>query len=178
MLASKVSSLEVRLASAPSQKLVDSMRHELRILKRLEYNADDIDADRDPEMTGVHEDEMKDLESVLVAKLRRVESELVRERNQKMDLTTACDQLKRDLAECEAVKEEAEKLVASLEADLEMAISSPATPKVTRRTSSAPSRNRWGESLYTGADFGPRCTTTTSRIRAFCSTIEDRRRCF
>ena len=137
MLASKVASLEADLASAPSQALVENMRHELRILKRLEYNAEDIDPDRDPEMTGVHEDEMKDLESVLVAKLRRVESELVKERNQRTELTGACDQLKLDLAECKKAKEEAEKLVASLEVDLEKAISSPATPMLSRTTSAS-----------------------------------------
>lgn len=139
-LSSQVSSLESQLASAPSQTLVDNMKHELRILKRLEYNADDVDPDRDPEMTGVHEEELKDLESVLVAKLRRVEGELVKERNQKMDLTTECDQLKRDLLECEKAKVEAEKLVSSLESDLEKAIASPSTPfytpKVMRTSSS------------------------------------------
>jgi homeobox protein cut-like len=130
MLASKVSTLETHLASAPSQTLVDNMRHELRILKRLEYNADDIDPDRDPEMTGGHESEFKDLESVLVAKIRRVESELVRERTKKMDLTNSCDQLKRELSECEKAKAEAEKLAMSLEADLEKAIASSATQTV------------------------------------------------
>lgn len=136
MLASKVSTLEADLAAAPSQSLVESMRHELRILKRLEYNADDVDAERDPEMTGgAQEDELKDLETVLVAKLRRVESELVKERNQRTDLTSACDQLKRDLQECEAAKADCEKLVVSLEADLEKAIASPATPKLARVTS-------------------------------------------
>jgi len=138
MLVSKVSALESDLASAPSQSLVESMKHELRILKRLEYNADDVDPDRDPEMTGgVHDEEISDLESVLVAKLRRVESELVKERNQRTDLTSACDQLKRDLEQIEVAKAEAEKLVASLEADLEKAIASTAAPKVDR-SSSAP----------------------------------------
>lgn len=137
-LVSKASALEADLAAAPSQKLVDSMRHELRILKRLEYNADDVDPDRDPEMTGsVQDEEMKDLESVLVAKLRRVESDLVKERNQRTDLVSACDELRRDLKETEAAKADAEKLVASLEADLEKAIASTATPKLDR-TSSAP----------------------------------------
>jgi homeobox protein cut-like len=136
LLASRVASLEADLAAAPSQSLVESMRHELRILKRLEYNAHDVDAERDPEMTGgVQEDEMKDLESVLVAKLRRVESELVRERNQRTDLSSSCDQLKRDLQECEAAKAECETLIATLEADLEKAIASPATPKLARATS-------------------------------------------
>ena len=38
-LTSRVSSLEMQVANAPSQDVVDKMRHELRILKRLEYNA-------------------------------------------------------------------------------------------------------------------------------------------
>ena len=51
-----------------------------------------------------------------------------------MDLSNACDQLKRDLAECEKAKVEAEKLVMSLEMDLEKAIASPATPTVYRKS--------------------------------------------
>ena len=52
-LTNQLSSLELKVANAPSQDVVDKMRHELRILKRLEYNALDIDHnDRsDPETT-------------------------------------------------------------------------------------------------------------------------------
>jgi homeobox protein cut-like len=132
-LNSTVASLESQLAAAPSQSLLESMKRELRILKRLEYNADDIDADRDPEMTGGNEDEEKNLESVLVAKLRRTESELVRERNLKMDNSKTVDQLKRELAASEKAKAELEKLVASLEADLEKAIVAPLTPSKSRK---------------------------------------------
>lgn len=132
-LNAKMVSLESQLAAAPSQSLLESMKRELRILKRLEYNADDIDADRDPEMTGGNEDEEKNLESVLVAKLRRTESELVKERNLKMDHSKTVDQLKRELAASEKSKTDLEKLVASLEADLEKAIAAPMTPSKSRK---------------------------------------------
>jgi homeobox protein cut-like len=139
-LKSNLSSLEGQLAEAPSQSLIDSMKRELRILKRLEYNADDPDiADRDPEMTGTGEGHEKDLESVLVAKLRRVESELVKERNQKADVGNECEQLRQEVSALEMAKTEAEKVVASLEADLDKAIS--------RSSTQSPSKPRSKESL-------------------------------
>lgn len=129
LLSSNAMSLESRLAAAPTQDMVDGMKRELRILKRLEYNAHDVDADRDPEMTGFAEDEEKDFESVLVAKLRRVESELVRERNLKLDQAKECEEMKRQLSEAEKTKVEAEKLVDALETDLQKAIASPQLQK-------------------------------------------------
>ena len=42
-LNSNLVSLESQLFAAPSQSSVDSMKRELRILKRLEYNADDLE---------------------------------------------------------------------------------------------------------------------------------------
>ena len=129
ILNSNLASLEAQLAAAPSQSLVDSMKHELRVLKRLEYNADDVEVgERDPEIAGRNEDTEKDLESVLVAKLRRVESELVRERNEKSDAIKECEELKNAVAEAQQAKKESEKLVASLEADLDRAIAAPASP--------------------------------------------------
>lgn len=119
-----LSSLQDQLAEAPSQSLIDNMKRELRILKLLEYNADDPDlVDRDPEMTGSGEGHEKDLESVLVAKLRRVESELVKERNQKTEISQVYEQLRGELHVLESAKIEAEKVIASLEADLDKAIS-------------------------------------------------------
>lgn len=139
-LKENISSLEGRLAEAPSQALVDNMKRELRILKRLEYNADDPDlADRDPEMTGTSESHEKDLESVLVAKLRRVESELVKERNQRAEVWDECGQLRQQVSLLELGKAEAEKVVASLEADLDKAISS--------SSSQSPAKARSKESL-------------------------------
>jgi homeobox protein cut-like len=130
MLVSDVSSLEARLAAAPSQSLVDNMKRELRILKRLEYNAED--ADHEPEMTGVTQEE--DLESVLIAKLRRVESELVRERNSKIEAAKESIQLRNDLSEAQLAQAEFEALVASLEADLQRAISAPSASTAQRKT--------------------------------------------
>ena len=41
------------MANAPSNDVIDKMRHELRILKRLEYNAVDLDqGGGDHEMAG------------------------------------------------------------------------------------------------------------------------------
>ena len=128
-LKSSILSLEAQLASAPSQALLNSMKRELRILKRLEYNADDVDAPEDPEMTGAglpeSEEDDKNLESVLVEKLRRSESDLVKERNAKLEQAKECDRLKGEIEAAMKAKEEAETLVASLENDLQRAIAAP-----------------------------------------------------
>ena len=42
-LAGKVKQLETQISNAPSKDMIDNMRRELRILKKLEYNASDID---------------------------------------------------------------------------------------------------------------------------------------
>ena len=123
-LNSNLASLESQLSSAPSQTLVDNMKRELRILKRLEYNADDVDTDRDPEIARGTDDE-KDLEEVLVAKLRKAESELVSERNSKTELMKSTSKLKDELVKAEEAKVKAESLVSSLEKDLERAIAAP-----------------------------------------------------
>jgi homeobox protein cut-like len=135
-----LTSLETQLAAAPSQSLVDSMKRELRILKRLEYNADDPDLDaRDPEMTGGDEDHEKDLESVLVAKLRRVEGELVKERNGKEETKEQEDRLREEIASLGREKTEADSTIASLERDLDKAITSSASPsKPSTKKSSTP----------------------------------------
>ena len=128
-------SLETQLAAAPSQTLVESMKRELRVLKRLEYNADDIETDdRDPEIAGGNEDAEKDLESVLVSKLRRAETELITERNSRKESSAECESLRKAVAKAEKAREEADKLVVSLEKDLAKAIATPVTPKSTRKT--------------------------------------------
>lgn len=118
-LKSKMTALESELASAPSKKYVERMKRELRILKRLEYNAEEVE--RDPEMTGGDEDE-QDFETVLVAKLKRVEAELVRERNHKVELLQECDGIKIQFAELETAKKTADEVIVSLERDLERAL--------------------------------------------------------
>jgi homeobox protein cut-like len=126
-LNAELSEVAMELEAAPSQSLVDSMKRELRILKRLEYNADDPDVpEPNPEIAG--EDQEKDLESVLVAKLRRVESELVKERNHVTDVKNQWEALRNEMKELELAKQEADKMVASLEKDLDRAISSSASP--------------------------------------------------
>ncbi|KAL3816964.1 hypothetical protein ACHAXA_011752 [Cyclostephanos tholiformis] len=119
-LTNRVSSLEMQLANSPSQDVVDKMRHELRILKRLEYNAVDFDH-RDPEMTGKDDD----LESVLVAKLRKVEAELVRERREKSEEYKARNELNQRLVDVQKSLDDAQDLIASLENDLQIAVATP-----------------------------------------------------
>ena len=137
-----LSDLEAQLAAAPSQALLNSMKRELRILKRLEYNAHDVDAPEDPEMTGAGisgDDDDKDLESVLVEKLRKTESDLVKERSSKLEQSKECDKLRASLEDANKARDAAEKLVQSLEKDLERAISAPAiteTPVKAKRTTS------------------------------------------
>lgn len=134
-LSSGVRSLQAQLAEAPSQSLIDSMKRELRILKRLEYNADDPElAERDPEMTNPE----NDLESVLVAKLRKVESELVKERNLASDAGQECEQLKQKISEMEKAQIDANKVIASLEADLDKAVSTVTSPVKSKSKASLP----------------------------------------
>jgi homeobox protein cut-like len=137
-----LSDLEAQLAAAPSQGLLSSMKRELRILKRLEYNADEVDAPEDPEMTGAGisvDGDDKDLESVLVEKLRKTESDLVKERNSKLEQSKECDRLKAEMEAANKARQAAEMLVHTLENDLERAISAPALTespgKVKRATS-------------------------------------------
>eukprot|EP00566_Odontella_aurita_P008811 CAMPEP_0113553646 /NCGR_PEP_ID=MMETSP0015_2-20120614/15726_1 /TAXON_ID=2838 /ORGANISM="Odontella" /LENGTH=842 /DNA_ID=CAMNT_0000454733 /DNA_START=13 /DNA_END=2541 /DNA_ORIENTATION=- /assembly_acc=CAM_ASM_000160 len=122
-LSSTVADLNAQISNAPSRETVENMKRELRILKRLEYNAVDADADRDPEMTTFgQEDRHTDLESVLVAKLKRVESELVTERRERNERTIECDALRQQLLGAEKARADSDALVAALEADLERAI--------------------------------------------------------
>jgi homeobox protein cut-like len=137
-LNSNLTSLEAQVASAPNQALVESMKRELRILKRLEYNADDVDTELDPEIAGGSSCDEKDLESVLVAKLRKSECDLVMERNSKSDLLSTMESLKVALSASEKSKQEAEKLVAALEKDLERAISTQTTEHPNKNVSHLP----------------------------------------
>lgn len=135
-LQNELSHVAMELEAAPSQSLVDSMKRELRILKRLEYNADDPDMpESNPEIAG--EDQEKDLESVLVAKLRRVESELVKERNSVSEIRQECEALRTEMKELEKSKSEADDMIASLEKDLDRAISSSASPSKASQKKSA-----------------------------------------
>jgi len=127
-LTNKVSSLETQIRNAPSKEMVDNLLRELRILKKLEYNAVDIDAEREPEMTSSRTgDEIDDLETVLIGKLRKVEADLVKERREKSDQLLECKQLNEKIAVLEKSKLDSDALALRLEADLEKAIVAPNT---------------------------------------------------
>jgi homeobox protein cut-like len=137
-LNAKIVKLEMQLSTVPSPTLFENMKRELRVLKRLEYNAadentnDDVDTDRDPEIaggggSGSNNMDENDLEAVLVMKLRRVEKELIAERNLKSELVETIDALKQKLVHTEQAKLEYEQLASSLEKDLDRAIATPQT---------------------------------------------------
>eukprot|EP00978_Attheya_sp_CCMP212_P015513 scaffold39980_cov50-Attheya_sp.AAC.4 len=127
-LSTSVSSLQAQLTNAPSLSVVENMKRELRILKRLEYNAVDADSEQDPEVTtsGDGNEIVGDLEAVLVAKLRRTEAELVKERHSKKEMSQKCDDLSDQVSKLEIGKVQADKLIYSLESDLQKAITTPA----------------------------------------------------
>jgi len=136
-LTKQLTSLEMQVANAPSQDAVNKMRHELRILKRLEYNAVDLDHDRDhPEITKPGDSAKDDdLESVLVAKLRKVEADLVRERRQKSEGEKELEIMNQQLVKLQKELHDAQELIASLENDLQLAVATPPTPTATHSTS-------------------------------------------
>lgn len=124
-LANKISSLEREIANAPSKEKVESMRRELRILKNIEYNAVDIDVEKEePELTSTPSKD-DDLESVLIGKLRKVEAELVKERREKNTQIEECQKIQEEMIALEKAKTDADNLVARLERDLEQAITTP-----------------------------------------------------
>lgn len=124
----QINSMQQDLASAPSPQLVETMKRELRILKRLEYNAD---TDQNPEIAG-NQDDVTDLESVLVSKLKKAESELVTERVGREEFEKECTSLQTRLAEAEKRQREQETLLTSLEGDLARAITAPVPPPAIR----------------------------------------------
>ncbi len=127
-LAKKVNTLEAEIAQAPSRDMINSMRRELRILKKLEYNATDIDPEKEaPELTNLGtDDDINDLESVLMNKLRKVETDLVKERRERTNNYQQCEELREELAKLKKKKLEAEALAVRLEADLDRATAVPA----------------------------------------------------
>lgn len=146
-LLSEVSQLEAQIASSPSSEMIEKMQHELRILKRLEYNADEeltgFDENRrDPEMTSLPVNHKEsDLETILVNRLRKMEADLVKERNAKAEKQQEYDLLQKRVAELEHEKNEAHKLISSLESDLQLAIASPPLNIIASAESSMMSRS-------------------------------------
>jgi len=134
-LSRTVDSLNSQLADAPSQTQVENMRRELRILKRLEYNAEDQDVEeymesdsnyaennKDPEMTT------DDLESVLVSRLRKMESNLLHEKRESTEAKERYRVLEKEVESLQEIKTSSDKLISSLEADLSKAISASPSP--------------------------------------------------
>jgi len=119
-LVNKVTTLEGDIASAPSRETLDNVTRELRILKKLEYNAIDVDAEK-----ASSGNEKDDLETVLIGKLRKLEAELVKERRKSSDNSLECKQLKEELASLEKAKLDADALANRLETDLEKIIVAP-----------------------------------------------------
>jgi chromosome segregation ATPase len=132
-LQNNIHSLETQLSSAPTRSIIESMKRELRILKRLEYNAeennvdnDDIDKDRNPESTASGNtssalSDENDLEAVLGSTLRHAEKELILERNLKNGLSEQVESMHHKLVEVTKSKEDCERLIASLENNLQRA---------------------------------------------------------
>jgi homeobox protein cut-like len=126
-LAKKVNTLEAEISQAPSREMINNMRRELRILKKLEYNASDVDPEKEaPEMTSSGaDDDINDLESVLMNKLRKVEADLVKERREKSNNYKQCEELREDLEKIQKAKMESDALAVRLEADLDRATAAP-----------------------------------------------------
>lgn len=138
-LSNKVAQLEREIEDAPSKEMVDNMRRELRILKKLEYNAIDIDNEKEePELTSgpKNNDGDDDLESVLIGKLRKAEADLVKERREKSVHLEEYQKLKEELVVLEQAKADADTLVTRLESDLEKAITVPAAPTTNVKSNS------------------------------------------
>jgi len=125
--------LELKLANMPTPQALEKMQRELRVLKRLEFNAEDDGGGADPEMTTVHLD--KDIENVLVDRLRKMECDLLRERNFKTELEEETSKLRQRIVDLETEKTEHDKLIESLESDLQKAIATPSTGKTGIATS-------------------------------------------
>ena len=66
-----------------------------------------------------------DLESVLVAKLRKIEADLVRERREKTEGFIARDDLNQQLLHVQNELDTAQELIDSLEIDLQVAVATP-----------------------------------------------------
>jgi homeobox protein cut-like len=124
----QIKSLQIQLAETPSKEKIDNMRRELRILKKLEYNAVDVDEQEEPEMTTSGAgDDTDDLEAILITKLRKAEADLLVERREKNGLSSNCKELKEKITVLKKEKDEADALTIRLESDLEKAIVAPTT---------------------------------------------------
>merc|ERR1712151_596948 len=106
-MGNQVSQLQVKLENAPSQSLVENMKRELRVLKRLEYNADEqLDEDNDDD---------DDLQTVILARLRKMEADLLKERRGKEDVENQLKEVRKQLENAENINDDAQLLISKLE---------------------------------------------------------------
>ena len=91
------------------------MKRELRNLERLEYNLADDEGDNKPETVEV-------VESILVARLKKMEDALMREKRSVEEAEENAKKLENELKEKINEKENAENLVKNLESDLNRAL--------------------------------------------------------
>lgn len=136
-LASRVHELEAELRKIPSRDMVETMQRELRILKKMEYNV--VDNDSDFKSPGSSEE--SDLETVLIGKVRKLESDLVKERREKGYYHKRSEELLEELTDLQRLKNEADELASRLEADLATAISSPQSSLSTKQSGGLPMLN-------------------------------------
>jgi homeobox protein cut-like len=120
-LSNEVKTLKEEIQNAPSKEMIENMKRELRILKKLEYNAVDVESDVN---VSENSDE-SNLETVLLGKVRKLESDLVKERREKVTHYQMIQDLKEELSNLQKLKDEADELALRLESDLAKAISSP-----------------------------------------------------
>jgi len=111
-LNNQVSQLQTKLENAPSQSLVENMKRELRVLKRLEYNADDQLDDDD------NNDDEDDLQTIILGRLRKMEADLLKERREKEDIENQLEEVQKQLENAENINDDAQLLISKLELDL------------------------------------------------------------
>lgn len=123
--------LRRRLDAAPDVEELETARRELALLRRLEHGADDDDDDNG-------NGDGNDLESALVARLRRSDADLLRERRARREQEDEIASLRTEIQTLEERCGVADELAARLENDLDRAIASSAA---VASSSSAPSPN-------------------------------------
>ena len=128
-LSHRVDTLNEELANSPSAADLEKMKHELRILKRLEYNAEDYDTDLYESMESGKDTETiiglkstnDDIESLLVSRLQKMEADLLVEKREKKNSVEKCLSLERKVASLKENESAQNKLIVALEADLNKA---------------------------------------------------------
>jgi len=175
----KVAILEEEIASTPSKESISSMHKELCILRNLQYNAVDLDADSEEyAKIGiiVEETDLDKFEVLLIAKIRKIEGELLRERREKVDHLEHCKELEVKLESTRHAKQEAVRLVARLEIDLENAIAVPTSS--TNTHSILASSNILREESNNDHSVVAIIMSQRDRLRVKCDTLEAEKESF